>query len=99
MRLMVNVFAMNSRNKEQNIGPHGLKLRDTLGLEYREEEMKHRVLIHAVCEITISNDDPTEAQAISEILFRDDISSKTEMFSVRVERVEVEPLGEPKPKT
>lgn len=51
----------------------------------------HRVLIHAVFEITISNDDPVEAEAICKILFEDDISSKSEMFSVRVERVEVEP--------
>lgn len=55
---------------------------------------KHRVLIHAVCETTITNDDPVEAEAISKLLFEDDISSKSEMFSVRVESVEVEPLGE-----
>lgn len=49
-----------------------------------------KVLIHAVCEINIGNDDPVEAQAIAEKLFDDDISSKSEMFSVTVERVEVE---------
>lgn len=47
----------------------------------------YRVLIHAVFEITISDDDSVEAQAIAEKLFEDDISSKSEMFSVRVERV------------
>jgi hypothetical protein len=52
---------------------------------------KHKVLIHAVCEITITNDNSVEAQAIAAKLFEDDIASKSEMFSVRVERVEVEP--------
>lgn len=58
--------------------------------------MKHhkqqKVFIYAVCEITISNDDPAEAQAIAEKLFHDDISSKSEMFSVRIERMEAKPL-------
>jgi hypothetical protein len=53
---------------------------------------KHKVLIYAICEVTITNNDPAEAQAIAEKLFHDDISSKSEMFLVRVEEVEVQPL-------
>lgn len=52
----------------------------------------HGVLIHAVFETSISNSDPAEAQAICEKLFEDEITSKAEMFSVRVEQVEVEPI-------
>lgn len=50
----------------------------------------HKVLVYAVCETVVSNDDPVEVEAICRKLFEDDISSKSEMFSVRVERVEVQ---------
>lgn len=55
---------------------------------------KHKVFVYAVCEITITNDDPDEAKAIAGKLFGDDIASKSEMFSVHIERMEVGPLGE-----
>lgn len=55
---------------------------------------QHKVLVYSVSEIVISHDDPIEAQAIAEKLFHDDISSKSEMFSVRVERLEAQPLEE-----
>jgi hypothetical protein len=60
----------------------------------RTTPTKHKVLIYAVFETNITNHDPAEAQAICEKLFEDDISSKSEMFSVRVERVEAKPLQE-----
>lgn len=56
--------------------------------------MKHKVLVYSVSEITISHDDPVEAQAIAEKLFHDDISSKSEMFTVRVNRIEASPMTE-----
>lgn len=55
-----------------------------------DNNKKHKVLIHAVCEITITNDDPVKAQTIAEKLFNDDIADKSEMFSVQVEEIEVE---------
>lgn len=55
----------------------------------------HRVLIHAVFETAISQDDPAYAQSVAEMLFADDVTNRLEMFSVKVERVEVEPLGKP----
>lgn len=57
--------------------------------------MNHRVLIHAVFDTRISGDDPVQAQAICERLFQDEIISKAEMFSVQVERVEMESLKNP----
>ena len=50
--------------------------------------MHHRVLIHAVFETTISQDDLAYAKSVAERLFEDEVTSKAEMFSVRVERVE-----------
>lgn len=54
----------------------------------------HKVIIYATCETVVSNDDPVEAEMIARKLFEDDISSKSEMFDVRVGRVAVSPYRE-----
>lgn len=51
---------------------------------------QHKVVVHAAFEIVITNDDPDESRAICEKLFEDDIASKSEMFSVSIERMEAE---------
>lgn len=51
---------------------------------------KYKVTIHVVCQIVVSHDDPVEAKAVAEKLFVDDISSKSEMFTVCIERMEVQ---------
>lgn len=50
----------------------------------------YKVTIQAMCEIVVSHDSPVEAQAVAEKLFVDDITSKSEMFTVRIERTEVQ---------
>lgn len=57
----------------------------------------HKVIIYATCETVVSNDDPIEAGMIARKLFEDDISSKSEMFSVRTGRVTVSPYREKRP--
>lgn len=60
----------------------------------RPDPIPHKVSIYAVCEVSISNSDAVEAKAIAQKLFEDDIGSKSEMFSVRVERIEAQPSQE-----
>lgn len=56
----------------------------------------HRVLIHAVFETIIAKQtDDSDAQSIAERLFEDEVTSKAEMFSVSVERVEVQRVNKP----